>query len=103
VHRITLRNRGGARFDCGSSDTILEAAEDAGHVLPYGCRYGGCITCAARLLSGRVDQEEAVALKPAQSSAGFVLLCVARPRSDCVINVGVESQEGLYRNPFQGG
>jgi ferredoxin len=103
LHLITLRNRGGARFDCGSTDTILDAAEDAGHVLPYGCRYGGCITCAAKLVSGAVEQIEAVGLKPAQVAAGFVLLCVARPLCDCVIDAGVESHEGLYRNPFRDG
>ena len=32
---------------------------------------------------------------------GYVLLCVARPRSDCTLDVGVESHDKLYRNPFQ--
>ena len=100
-YRITLANRGGRVSPCGEADTILEAAEDGGVVLPFGCRYGGCITCAARLVSGVVDQSEGVALKPDQIADGFVLLCVARPRSDCVLEVGVESQDRLYRNPFQ--
>jgi len=30
-----------------------------------------------------------------------VLLCVAQPRSDCTLDVGVESHDRLYRNPFQ--
>ena len=69
-------------------------------MLPIACRYGGCITCAARLLSGRVRQPNATALDGRQSRAGYVLLCVARPRSDCVLEVGVESHGDLYRNPF---
>ena len=103
AYRITLANRGGGAIECDDDETILEAAEDQGVVLPFGCRYGGCITCAARLVSGRVDQSEGVALKPDQIADGFVLLCVARPRADCVLDVGVESHEGLYRNPFQRG
>jgi len=30
-----------------------------------------------------------------------VLLCVAQPKSDCTLDVGVESHDKLYRNPFQ--
>ena len=30
-----------------------------------------------------------------------MLLCVARPKSDCTLDVGVESHDMLYRNPFQ--
>jgi hypothetical protein len=29
-----------------------------------------------------------------------VLLCVARPLTDCSFDVGVESHDKLYRNPF---
>jgi ferredoxin len=43
-----------------------------------------------------------VALKPAQEAMGYVLLCIASPRSDCVFEVGVECQDDLYINPFKG-
>jgi ferredoxin-NADP reductase len=33
---------------------ILDAGEDAGATLPYGCRMGICHTCVGRLCSGRV-------------------------------------------------
>jgi ferredoxin len=69
--------------------------------LPYGCRYGGCISCAAKLLDGEVDQSEGVALNGRQIHDGYILMCVARPRSDCTLDVGVESHDTLYRNPFQ--
>ena len=92
-----------------NSDVILEVDEDepiykaalkAGIQLPIGCDYGGCISCAAKLISGKVVQPNATALNKRQSSAGYVLLCVARPRSDCVISEGVESHDELYQNPF---
>lgn len=86
----------------GPDQTILEAAEAAGVVLPFGCRYGGCITCAARLVEGKVRQPGATAINARQSRAGYVLLCVARPKSDVVLDVGVDSHGDLYRNPFAG-
>lgn len=99
---MRLVNRPGAAFDVAEDESILDRAEAEGVTLPVGCRYGGCITCAARLLSGRVVQPGATALNRRQSQAGYVLLCVARPRADCELEVGVESHRALYRNPFAG-
>jgi ferredoxin len=98
---ITLANREGRRFVVDGEEVLLEALEDQDVSLPYGCRYGGCITCAAKLLAGEVDQSEGVALNRRQLADGYVLLCVARPLSDCTLAVGVESHDKLYRNPFQ--
>ena len=41
-----------------------------------------------------------MALNGRQLADGYVLLCVARPKSDCTFDVGVESHDKLYRNPF---
>ena len=97
--KVTLRNRG-LVFGVGAEEAILSVVEAAGVVLPVGCRYGGCITCAARLLEGKVRQPHGTALNRRQSQAGYVLLCVARPVGDCVLDVGVESHGGLFVNPF---
>lgn len=98
-YRIELVNRNLA-IEVAEGQYILEALEAAGLRLPVGCRYGACITCAARLICGTVDQPLAVALKPDQAAAGYVLLCIATAQSDCQFEVGHESQTGLYRNPF---
>jgi ferredoxin len=98
---ITLANRAGATYRVDRKKPLLDALEARGLSLPYGCRYGGCISCAAKLLSGDVDQSAGVALNGRQMAAGYVLLCVARPKSDCTLEVGVESHDKLYRNPFQ--
>lgn len=98
---ITLANEGGQSFEVDGNKPLLHTLEDQGVILPYGCRYGGCISCAAKLLSGEVDQSDGVALNGRQLADGYVLLCVARPKSDCMLEVGVESHDKLYRNPFQ--
>jgi ferredoxin len=97
---ITIANRGGATFSVDARRPLLETLREQGVDLPYGCRYGGCITCAAKLTAGEVDQRRQVALNNRQISNGYVVLCVARPVSDCTLEVGVESHDKLYRNPF---
>lgn len=97
---MTLRNRGDKVLLVGADEAIYDAALAVGVQLPIACGYGGCITCAAKLLSGRVRQPKGTALNKRQSQAGFVLLCVARPTEDCILDVGVESHDGLYQNPF---
>ncbi len=98
---ITLANEGGQSFQVDGSVPLLDTLEEHGISLPFGCRYGGCISCAAKLLTGEVDQSEGVALNGRQIRDGYALLCVARPKSDCTLDVGVESHDKLYRNPFQ--
>ena len=97
---ITVTNKGGATFDVDASRPLLETLEEQGVDLPYGCRYGGCITCAAKVTDGQVDQAEQVALNNRQLNNGYAVLCVARPVSNCTLEVGVESHDELYRNPF---
>jgi len=98
--KITVANQGGGEFVVDADQPMLDSLLEQGVDLPYGCRYGGCITCAAKLTAGQVDQSEQVALNNRQINNGYVVLCVARPLSDCTVEVGVDSHDKLYRNPF---
>ena len=98
---VLLRNSG-VELQVAPDEPIYQAALKAGVQLPIGCDYGGCITCAAKLVEGKVRQPGASALNQRQSQAGYILLCVARPKSDCIIDEGVESHDELYVNPFTG-
>jgi ferredoxin len=100
MHTITLRNRDGATYQVDHRKPLLDSLRDQGVDLPYGCKYGGCITCAAKLIEGDVNQIAQVALNNRQINNGYVILCVARPTSDCTFDIGVESHDKLYRNPF---
>ena len=97
---ITLANRGGAVHQVDPRRPLLDTLREQGVDLPYGCKYGGCITCAARLTEGQVDQRRQVALNNRQLADGYVILCVARPLGDCTLEIGVDSHDRLYRNPF---
>jgi len=100
TYTVTLANRGNATYVVEARRPLLDTLREQGVDLPYGCRYGGCITCAAKLTAGEVDQRRQVALNNRQIAAGYVILCVARPKSDITLEIGVESHDRLYRNPF---
>ena len=100
IKRITILNRENKIFEVSDRRPLLQELREQGVDLPYGCEYGGCITCAAKLIDGEVDQRSQVALNNRQINNGYVILCVARPKTDCKIEIGVESHDKLYRNPF---
>jgi len=98
--RVTIANRDNAVYRVSSKKPLLDSLRAQSVDLPYGCRYGGCITCAAKLIQGEVDQRAQVALNNRQLANGYVVLCIARPLTDCIFEIGVESHDKLYRNPF---
>lgn len=97
---VTIANGENAVFEVDARRPLLDSLRDQGVDLPYGCQYGGCITCAAKLTQGAVNQAAQVALNNRQIADGYVILCVARPRGDITLEIGVESHDKLYRNPF---
>ena len=100
IKEITISNRSNNIYKVDQRKPLLDSLRAQGVDLPYGCKYGGCITCAAKLIKGSVNQKAQVALNNRQLSDGYVILCVARPETDCILEIGVESHDKLYRNPF---
>jgi CDP-4-dehydro-6-deoxyglucose reductase len=76
-------------FACEAGETVLQAAMRADLMIPYGCRNGACGTCKGRILEGTVDfgPHQPSTLSEDEKRRGLALFCVARPRSDLVIEV----------------
>ena len=100
IFKVEISNRRGKSYKVEDKRPLLDSLKEQGVDLPYGCKYGGCITCAAKLVYGEVDQKRQVALNHRQINDGYIILCVARPLSNLILEIGVESHDKLYRNPF---
>ena len=100
IFKVEISNRRGKSYKVEDKRPLLDSLKEQGVDLPYGCKYGGCITCAAKLVYGEVDQRRQVALNNRQINDGYIILCVARPLSNLILEIGVESHDKLYINPF---
>jgi ferredoxin len=87
---ITIEVRG--------DEFILEAARRQGVDFPSLCEQGWCVTCAVKVLSGRVDQSASVRYYEQDRRAGFALICTARPCSDLRLRPGAVEEMRLHRD-----
>ena len=100
---IEVRNRGGQVVRADADRFLLDELEAAGLSLPFGCRFGACLSCAVSVIEGHLDHSDgrSFALRDEQQATGYALPCVAKPRADCVIDVGV--RKDMYINHFKDG
>ena len=96
AYSIKLQSPDGSTetFECDADTFILDALEEAGIDHPSSCRSGACSSCAMKVVEGTVNQEEQTFLDDDQMEEGYVLTCVAYPKSD--LTLLTEQEENLY-------
>ncbi|TCD57214.1 2Fe-2S iron-sulfur cluster-binding protein [Synechococcus sp. BS55D] len=100
-HRITIHWRQEQRtisHDVPEGEYILESFEAQGDPLPFSCRNGCCTSCAVRVISGSLDQREAMGLSRELRSSGYGLLCVARATAD--LEAETQDEDEVYELQF---
>ncbi|WP_227357201.1 2Fe-2S iron-sulfur cluster-binding protein [Haladaptatus salinisoli] len=84
THKVKFVNED-VTIEVPENQPILEAAEESGLELPYQCRMGVCGVCSGMVIEGEVDQTEGMFLSDTEREEGYVLTCIAKPRSDVKI------------------
>lgn len=100
-HNITIHHRQTGKtynFDVPDDNYILHSVEGQGTELPFSCRNGACTTCAVRVLSGDLEQPEAMGLSPELKNKGYALLCVSYARSN--LEVETQDEDEVYELQF---
>ncbi|MFM1811851.1 MAG: Ferredoxin-2 [Cyanobacteriota bacterium] len=77
---------------------ILRSFEQQGDPLPFSCRNGCCTACAVRVISGSIDQREALGLSRELRERGYGLLCVARATGP--LEVETQDEDEVYELQF---
>lgn len=73
-------------FAATANETLVAAAARAGIDMPTSCRNGTCRTCMCRLRSGEIAYRiQWPGLLPEEKDEGWILPCIAYPRSDLVL------------------
>jgi ferredoxin len=82
-------------IEVDEDEFILDVAEAEGIRLPYSCRAGTCSTCTGRVTVGDIQESGGnpdMFFNNNQREAGFRLLCISNPTSDCTVLIYQESK-----------
>lgn len=94
TYKVTLINRTQSflkTIDVPDTEYILGEAAEYGIKIAFECVVGACAMCQAKIISGTVDQSEQMFLNDKQISEGYVLTCVAKPTSNCILEVELDN------------
>ena len=83
--KVTIRNKETGKIyqeEISSNEYILKEFEKKGYKLPFSCRNGCCTSCAVKIISGRLNQPEAMGVSKDLKDKGYALLCVSKAQED---------------------
>ena len=83
--KVTIKNKETGREyqeEVNNEEYILHQFEKKGFKLPFSCRNGCCTSCAVKIISGKLNQPEAMGVSQTLKEKGYALLCVAKATED---------------------
>ena len=98
-HKVTFKNRQNITLELGETNQLSTSLRRPAMFCPS-LTGMGVHNLRGKDDLGSVRQPKGTAIIKRQFQAGYVLLCVARPKEGCIFEVGVESHSTLYQNPF---
>ena len=101
TYKVTIRNKETGKTYIeyvDSEEYILKEFEKKGFKLAFSCRNGCCTSCAVKIISGKLDQTEAMGLSQPLKDEGYALLCVAKAIED--IEVETTYYDEVYELQF---
>ena len=90
---VTIKNKETGKVyqeQVNSDEYILKEFEKKGFNLEFSCRNGCCTSCAVKIISGTLQQHEAMGVSQALKEKGYALLCVAKATSDLEVETTYE-------------
>ena len=82
----------GETIEMANNETILDQGEEEGFDLPYACRQGQCVSCAAHIEDGPAEDHvihfNQETLSDDEMDEGYTLTCVAYPIADFTLETG---------------
>ena len=90
---VTIRNKDTGKVykeKVNSDEYILKEFERKGFKLAFSCRNGCCTSCAVKIISGNLQQPEAMGVSQSLKDKGYALLCVAKATSDLEVETTYE-------------
>ncbi|MDJ0676973.1 MAG: 2Fe-2S iron-sulfur cluster-binding protein [Calothrix sp. MO_167.B42] len=100
TYTVELQHQGSIHtLQVPENETILSVADAAKLGLPSSCHAGVCTTCAGKITNGgTVEQTDGMGVYTELQQQGYVLLCVAYPRSD--LKIETEQEDTVYQLQF---
>lgn len=68
-----------------SSQSILDAAMEAGADVPFSCKGAVCCTCKAKVMEGEAIMDQNYSLSEEEVAEGFILTCQAHPITENIV------------------
>lgn len=97
AHLATIHHQGQTYTIALDTDrSILESAQAQGLDLPCACYTGVCTSCAAKIVSGTIDQSRG--MEDDLGAKGYALLCISHALSD--VEIITDKEQEVYELRF---